>query len=44
MDFGLATYALGFVAGVASVLSPCVLPLIPILVASALSEGSSEKN
>jgi cytochrome c-type biogenesis protein len=37
MDFGLATYALGFVAGVASVLSPCVLPLIPILVASAMS-------
>jgi cytochrome c biogenesis protein CcdA len=37
MDFGLATYALGFVAGVASVLSPCVLPLIPILMAAALS-------
>jgi cytochrome c-type biogenesis protein len=37
MDFGLATYALGLVAGVASVLSPCVLPLIPILIASALS-------
>jgi cytochrome c-type biogenesis protein len=37
MDFGLGTYALGFVAGAASSLSPCVLPLLPILVASALS-------
>jgi cytochrome c biogenesis protein CcdA len=38
MEFGFATYALGFVAGAASVLSPCVLPLLPILVASALSK------
>ncbi|MDN7181572.1 cytochrome c biogenesis CcdA family protein [Caballeronia sp. SEWSISQ10-4 2] len=38
MDFGPGTYALGFVAGAASVLSPCVLPLIPILIASALSK------
>lgn len=38
MDFGLATYALGFGAGVVSVLSPCVLPLLPILAASALSK------
>jgi cytochrome c-type biogenesis protein len=38
MDFGLGTYALGFLAGAASVLSPCVLPLIPILIASALSK------
>jgi cytochrome c-type biogenesis protein len=38
MDFGPGTYALGFVAGVVSVLSPCVLPLIPILIASALSK------
>lgn len=38
MDFGIGTYALSFVAGVASVLSPCVLPLIPILIASALSK------
>lgn len=37
MDFGPITYALGFVAGIASVLSPCVLPLLPILVAAALS-------
>lgn len=38
MDFGPATYALGFLAGAASVLSPCVLPLIPILIASAVSK------
>jgi len=31
MDFGPGTYALSFVAGAGSVLSPCVLPLIPIL-------------
>ncbi|CAG4888992.1 cytochrome c biogenesis CcdA family protein [Paraburkholderia gardini] len=37
MDFGVGTYATGFVAGAASSLSPCVLPLLPILVASALS-------
>lgn len=37
MDFGAGTYALGFVAGVLSVLSPCVLPLVPILVAAAAS-------
>jgi len=37
MDFGLGTYALGFVAGMATLLSPCVLPILPILIASALS-------
>lgn len=37
MDFGLGTYAFGFLAGAASILSPCVLPILPILVASALS-------
>ncbi len=35
MDFGLGSYALGFVAGTLSILSPCVLPLVPILLASA---------
>jgi cytochrome c biogenesis protein CcdA len=35
MTFGPATYGLGLVAGVLSTLSPCVLPLIPVLVASA---------
>lgn len=33
-DFG--TYGLGFVAGTLSTLSPCVLPLVPILVGSAV--------
>ena len=37
MDFGIGTYALGFLAGMATLLSPCVLPILPILVASALS-------
>jgi cytochrome c biogenesis protein CcdA len=37
MDFGLHTYLLGFVAGVLSTLSPCVVPLIPILCASAVN-------
>jgi cytochrome c biogenesis protein CcdA len=38
MDFGAGTYALGFLAGTASILSPCVLPLLPILIVSALSK------
>jgi len=33
----LGTYGLSFVAGILSTLSPCVLPLIPILVGTALS-------
>lgn len=37
MTFGAATYGLGLLAGVLTILSPCVLPLLPILVASALS-------
>ena len=35
MEFGLGTYSLGFLAGLLSTLSPCVLPLIPILLATA---------
>ena len=35
MDFGLGSYGLGFLAGLLSTLSPCVLPIIPILLASA---------
>ncbi|CAG9242824.1 cytochrome c biogenesis CcdA family protein [Paraburkholderia caribensis] len=38
MDFSIATYGLGLVAGTASVLSPCVLPLLPILATSALAK------
>ncbi len=37
MDFGLGTYGIGFVAGGLSVLSPCVLPLVPILIGTAAS-------
>lgn len=35
MDFSLSSYALSFMAGVLSILAPCVLPLLPILLASA---------
>lgn len=35
MTFGIGTYGLALLAGVLSTLSPCVLPLIPVLVASA---------
>lgn len=35
MDFGAGTYGLGYLAGLLSTLSPCVLPLIPILIATA---------
>jgi cytochrome c-type biogenesis protein len=38
MEFGLGTYLLGYVAGLLSTLSPCVLPLLPILVASAVAD------
>jgi cytochrome c biogenesis protein CcdA len=38
MDFGAGTYLLGYLAGVLSTLSPCVLPLLPILVAAAVSQ------
>lgn len=37
MDFGLATYGLSLAAGTLSTLSPCVLPLVPILLATALA-------
>lgn len=35
MEFGLGSYSLGFLAGLLSTLSPCVLPIIPILLGSA---------
>ena len=38
MEFGPGTFALGYLAGVLSTLSPCVLPLLPILVATALGQ------
>ena len=37
MDFGIGSYGFGFLAGLLSTLSPCVLPLIPILIGSALN-------
>lgn len=36
---GVATYGLSFAAGGLSTLSPCVLPLIPILLGSTVSES-----
>jgi len=38
MDIGLTSYGIAFVAGVLSILSPCVLPLVPILVGTAASQ------
>jgi len=35
MDFSAGTYGLGYLAGLLSTLSPCVLPLVPILIATA---------
>jgi cytochrome c-type biogenesis protein len=37
MSFGAATYGLGLLAGALSTLSPCVLPLVPVLVAAAVN-------
>jgi cytochrome c-type biogenesis protein len=37
MDFGFGTYGFGLLAGVLSTLSPCVLPILPILLGSALA-------
>lgn len=38
MDFGPLTYALGLLAGVLSTLSPCVLPIVPILIGTAVAQ------
>lgn len=35
MNLGLGSYGFGFLAGLLSTLSPCVLPIIPILLGSA---------
>jgi cytochrome c-type biogenesis protein len=37
MNFGPGTYGLGLIAGALSTLSPCVLPLVPVLVAGAMN-------
>jgi cytochrome c-type biogenesis protein len=38
MDFGPATFVLAYLAGALSTLSPCVLPLLPILIATAVAQ------
>ena len=47
MEFGFGSYGFGFLAGLLSTLSPCVLPIIPILLgalpwpaSAALGTGS----
>ncbi len=37
MLINITTYGLSFIAGVLSILSPCVLPLVPIIVGTALN-------
>ena len=37
MEFGPGTYGLGYAAGILTTLSPCVLPLVPIVIATALA-------
>ncbi len=37
MDFGFGTFSLGYLAGILSTLSPCVLPLLPILIPTAIT-------
>ena len=37
MQLGPGSYGLGFLAGLLSILSPCVLPLVPIVVGTAVA-------
>jgi cytochrome c biogenesis protein CcdA len=37
MHFGLASYSLALLAGLLSTLSPCVLPIVPVLLGSAMN-------
>ena len=37
MELGLGSYGLGFLAGALSILSPCVLPLVPIVIGTAVA-------
>jgi cytochrome c biogenesis protein CcdA len=37
MHFGLASYSIALLAGLLSTLSPCVLPIVPILLGSAMN-------
>lgn len=38
MELGLGSYGFGLIAGLLSTLSPCVLPILPILLGSAAAE------
>lgn len=38
MDFGITSYFIALAAGVLSTLSPCVLPLLPVIIGSAIHE------
>ena len=38
MDFGIGSFLFAFLAGVLSTLSPCVLPLIPIIIGAATNQ------
>ena len=37
MELGPGSYGFGFLAGLLSILSPCVLPLVPIVVGTAVA-------
>lgn len=37
VELGIGSYGFGFLAGVLSILSPCVLPLVPIVVGTAVA-------
>ena len=39
MQFGMITYVLGYASGALSTLSPCVLPLLPVILSSAVVAG-----
>lgn len=38
MEFSIGAYAIAFLAGALSTLSPCVLPLLPIIIGSSVAE------
>ncbi|MBU3621993.1 cytochrome c biogenesis CcdA family protein [Polynucleobacter sp. CS-Odin-A6] len=38
MEFSIGTYAIALLAGALSTLSPCVLPLLPIIIGSSVAE------
>jgi cytochrome c-type biogenesis protein len=37
MTFGVGTYGIALLAGILTALSPCVLPLVPVLMGSAVT-------